>query len=219
MVATGHMKVQRYVHDQRRVTDWFFLARSYLEAARCLAHEYGASEQSQADLASPLIFNLRHGLELYLKFLVLGTGETSAFDFNHNIHAPFSKVRRSLAELDDQSVAYAADGLGIERGMIRKYLEVLSWNVEKITEKYYSYGFLAIPIEDEKNELFRYPSTIDAGVAFDSSKVHERLSPAEVVEDVESLRNFLWSFFLMFAKNEAGTHVWTSWGAAENADV
>jgi hypothetical protein len=159
---------------------------------------------------------LRHGLELYLKFLALGLGETDVRGFSHDIHALFSKVRAGLAAVDDESIAYAADELGVERELIRKYLEALSWNVERITEKYYSYGFLsdgAAPIEDKKNELFRYPANIDPGVAFDTSTAYEKLIPADVSEDVESLRQFVWSFLLMFAKNEAGTHVWKNWGS------
>ena len=223
METAGQIKVHRYVHDQRRTTEWFWFARSYLEAARCLAREYRMSEQSRSALASPLIFNLRHGLELYLKFLALGLGESDVRGFNHDIHALFSRVRSSLATLDEESIGYAAEGLEIDRAEIRKYLEALSWKVEQVTKKYYSYGFLSrgvAAIEDKKNELFRYPANTSAGRAFDTSNVHEKLVAAEVADDVESIIRLLWSFFLMFAKNEGGTHVWKSWGnEVKSADV
>ena len=213
------MKVQRYVHHPNRAADWFWLARSYLEAAACLAKQYGDSERARSDLAPPLVFTLRHGLELFLKLLVLAAGETDTRGFNHNIHALFSKVRLILADVDESSVDYAADALGVGRVEIRKYLEALSWHVEKIAEKYHSYRFLDSPIEDEKNELFRYPSTLDGGIRFDVWNVHEKVSPTEVAADIKSLLDFLWSFFFLFGRDESGKPGWKNWGQEASADA
>jgi hypothetical protein len=206
---TGRDKVQAYIHAGSRTGEWFWYTHSYLDAAKILALANGESSDGQKHLIIPLIFNLRHALELLLKFLAYGTGTLDKIN-HHDIPTIFAGVAESLEGIDEQSLSFAAEGLGVEPELIAKYLRIMSEKVQQATNKYYSYGFLTddqVPIDDPKNILFRYPSTTLEKGAFDPYELKKRVLAADILKDIELLSNFAWSVYLMFGKNQDGLHV------------
>src|SRR6266496_1652891 len=99
---TSWDKVQRYVHAGSRTSEWFWYARSYLDAAKILALAYGERSEREKHLIIPLVFNLRHALELLLKFLAYGTGALDSIN-HHDIRDIFAGVAGSLEGIDEQS--------------------------------------------------------------------------------------------------------------------
>src|SRR5258708_1189537 len=150
-------KVQKYAHSADRTAQWFWYARAYFDGAKLLAQAYKGDDATK-HLIIPIVFNLRHALELLLKFLAYGTG-TIATIRTHDIHRIFTEMASELGKLSAESLRFAAGGLGVEQDLIAKYLKIMNEKVERATEKYYSYGFLTDdqrPIDDPANQLFRY---------------------------------------------------------------
>ncbi len=201
-------KIQKYVHSGDRTTSWFWHARAYFDAAKQLAIVYGEGGDASKHLIAPLIFNLRHAIELLLKFLAYGTGTTDSIN-HHDIHRIFLGVSEALAAIDKESLAFAADGLGIEEAFLAKYLAIMSEKVEGTTKKYYSYGFLTddqTPIDDPNNVLFRYPSNTITKGFFDPEELKRRVPVTEILQDIELLSRFAWSIYIAFGKNQDGLH-------------
>jgi hypothetical protein len=199
-------RVTKYVHARSRTVEWFWCARSYFEAAKSLALAYESDEPAHETLFSPLLYNLRHALELMLKFLAYSMGETPKDISHHDIHKVFLRVQSALGSLDDESLSFAASGLGLQKDLIVKALRITTEKVEALTNKYHSYTFLSSPIDDRNNELFRYPASTTAG-AFSLAGCHTELHTAEISADIKVLYDFLWFVLLAFAKNNQGLHV------------
>ena len=125
------VKVLKFGFDRSRIGEWIWLAVSYFEAARHLAKEK-ADDSRQHRLASPIIYCIRHGIELLLKAVILASDEK--VELTHDNHFLFEKVRRALKEADGDSVAHAARALKVSEAEIRQYLDALSWKVEEITK-------------------------------------------------------------------------------------
>lgn len=201
-------KVQKYAHSGDRTSQWFWYARAYFDAAKLVAAAYKGGDATK-HLIIPIVFNLRHALELLLKFLAYGTGTIETIR-THDIHRIFTEMSSAFGALDAESLRFAADGLGVEQSLIAKYLKIMNEKVERATEKYYSYGFLTDdrkPIDDPANVLFRYPSSTAEKGHFDPEELIQRIPAAELLDDIELLSNFAWSIYLMFGKNQDGLHV------------
>lgn len=211
-------QVTRYVHAQSRTLEWYWYARSYCEAAESLATAYGSNEQAQETLFPPLVYNLRHALELMLKFVAYGIGETPVDISHHDIHRLFLRVQTALSSLDEESLAFAASGLGLEKEVIVRALQIRTEEIEVLTYKYYSYTFLSSPAEDRKNELFRYPASTTVG-PYTLEGCHTGLNPVEVSADIKVLYDFLSFILLTFAKNDQGLHLLANVGDHQSVYV
>lgn len=197
----------KYVHSPDRTFEWFWYSFLYFQAAKTLAEAYRTRTFGADTLFPPLIYNLRHALELMLKFLTYNLGEIPANLSHHNVQTIFGGVKTAIASLDDESLTFAASGLGVKKELIAQALQAATLRVETLTGKYFSYTFLATPIEDKKNELFRYPVTTESG-PFDISGCHTRLSADEILADTKELSDFLLFVVGAFAKNEKGLHIY-----------
>ena len=198
------MKVLKFQFDKNRVSEWFWLAIYYFEAADCLTHD--TVESRRTGLASPIIFNTRHGIELLLKSLMLANGE-ECVELTHDNTRLFEKVRKLLKETDDASVEHAARGLGVSSDEIRAYLSALTWKVEQICKRYTEYTFLPFKVEDPKNELFRYPGNLEGNLTIDLSGETDCLAGNDTAKDVRDLSKFSLSILVMFSKSESGQHM------------
>jgi hypothetical protein len=198
--------VEKYAHDPSRTSEWCWYSYSYFEAATVIAEAASASEERFRTLLPPLLFNLRHALELMLKFLAYGTGAQPREISHHDITRLFSLAGKSMRELDDESLDFAASGLGIDRDFLVRGIEAMVWKTEVLTNKYRSYEFLGSPIEDAKNELFRYPSSTSSG-SFDLNRLPNDLTSTEVLMDVKDLSGFALFVLVAFGRGEKGLHV------------
>lgn len=198
------MKVLKFKFDQNRVSEWLWLAIYYFEAAECLIQD--TVEWRRPGLASPIIFNIRHGIELLLKSLMLASGE-EIIDLTHDNTRLFEKVRKLLKETDDVSVEHAARGLGVTNEEIRTYLDALTRKIEEISKRYTEYTFLPFNVEDPKNELFRYPGNLEGGLTIDLSGETDFLVGNDTANDVSGLSKFSMSFLVMFGKSESRQHL------------
>lgn len=202
-------KVQKYVHSADRTGEWFWYARAYFDAAKHLALAYESGGDANRHLIIPLIFNLRHALELLLKFLAYGIGTAENIN-HHDIHRIFSGMSGALDTVSEASLEFAAEGLGVEKELISKALRIMTEKVEEATSKYYSYGFLTDdhePIDDSANVLFRYPSSTKEKARFDPEELKRKVPAAEILKDIDLLSNFAWTIYVTFGKNENGLHV------------
>ena len=200
-------RIRPYVHDESRTVEWFWFTFAYLSAAECLAKDYQARTQACQHFVAPVIYNLRNGLELLLKFLALAGGSDFKALSHHDSHELFERVRRIFAELDSESIAIAAKALGVEEPLIAKHLLILVEKTEEITRKYSKCGFRsagASAIDDPKNELFRYPSATVSSGAVDLSAWSSSLDVDELLEDVDVLQKFSLSVVGLFGRGSAG---------------
>jgi hypothetical protein len=159
---------------------------------------------------APLIYTLRHGLELLLKLLNLAASSVPGKISHHDISGLFAEARKTLESLDDASLLFAAEGLGIQKPLRFKYIPIMTGDLERIMLKYYAYEFLPEgkrPIADPKTELFRYPSSTQQGRQFTLSECSGALSPADVLTDVETVLDLLLSVYALVGRKEDGSHV------------
>lgn len=198
------MKILKFKFDKYRVSEWLWLAFSYFQAAHCLASNEHAWLRKK--LASPTIYNLRHGIELLLKSIMLASGE-EVVELTHDNSRLFERARRLLLEADDESVAHAARGLGLSTGDIRTYLLALIWKLEQNCERYAEYTFLPFKVLDPKNELFRYPCSLEGGGEIDLCSDIDILSGIDVVQHADNLSTLSLSFLVMFGKSDSGQHM------------
>ena len=197
--------VKKYLHSPIRVFEWFEYSHSYLQAAKAVAAVYADNERMQSVLFPPLVFNIRHALELMLKFLSYATGGEPQNLSHHDVHKLFLSVEKAFGTLDDESLSFAASGLGVEKDLLSNALGVSITQVESLVEKYSSYTFFPAPVDDLNNVLLRYPTNTTSG-PFILNGLHTTLSAAEVPADIEKLLGFLLFVVGTSAKIENGVH-------------
>ncbi len=107
-------KTKREKFNRARRYDWFIIPQSYFQCALigarilnkkistfaisedshldyCLKEIYGNYPQSPEYLIFPILFNFKHGIEIYLK-CIIGMKE-SEFSKNHNLLDLFKKAK------------------------------------------------------------------------------------------------------------------------------
>ena len=198
------MKVLKFSFDRYRAEEWLWLAISYFEAAEHLARE--AEKIGHRGWIAPIIFNLRHGIELFLKSVMISSG-TKIVDLTHDNHVLLNKVRSMLTEMDDASISIASRGLRCSPEEIRKYLHALARRIEGLTDKYTKYTFLPISVSDPKNELFRYPSNMEDGSHIDISGEADMIACNEMAKDAADLSSLGLCLLVMFSPDDAGQHL------------
>ena len=199
-------RIGKYVHSPQRTHEWFTYSFAYFSAADILAKSENGERLTS--LLAPIIFTLRHGLELMLKFLAFATETHPDSLRHHDIADLFSVVRTNFTDIDDESITFAATALNVEKELVKQYMIVMTDRVEAITRRYYGYEFLfdGRSVADSKNELFRYPSSSNLGESLDlqSSTLSGQLP--ELAKDIDDLTKFLLAVASLFAKLPDGRH-------------
>ena len=204
-------KIYKYVHSQDKTLEWYDYSLSYLMAVAEIANNLSSKDvKKEPDfyLLIPIIFNLRHGIELLLKFITLAAQDLPKK--NHDITELFLYVRKILSELDDETIQHASVSTELKEKNIRVAIETLTQATERIVNKYKYYSFLSedgIAIDDHKNELFRYPSIIENKFKLDLSTLRNKITVDEIKEDVDFLIKFLFIIVFVFGKKENGTPI------------
>lgn len=153
---------------------WLSFAQSYLLLAREACQELLDSrtiKHSKAvgvdwhlpyqpvDLFIPIIFNIKHGIEIFLKTLCLISGKKYIGD-SHDLYQLFNdlktKIPINLSPVNDK------DGNVVSEEEIRQFPDRMS-TLEKLILKYHHCEILngankrVINIYDRLNDIFRYP--------------------------------------------------------------
>lgn len=153
---------------------WLSFAQSYLLLAREACQELLDSRATKhskvvssdwnlpyqpADLFIPIIFNVKHGIEIFLKTLCLVSGKEYIGD-SHDLYQLFedlkAKIPVNLSPVNDK------DGNVVSEDEIKQFPDRMS-SLEKVILKYHHCEVLnganrrVINIYDRLNDVFRYP--------------------------------------------------------------
>jgi hypothetical protein len=156
------------------------------------------------NLAVPALYCLRHALELLLKFLSLGFRESLAY--THDVPKLFESVKTQLLSVDANVLEAAAASLGVDSNLIITYMQSTTDKLERIVTKYHRFTGVRDDVEDEKNEAFRYPSSLSDGTPLQATMETDCISIDSVRGDIEHLRNYLFGIALMFGKTPDGRY-------------
>jgi hypothetical protein len=193
--------------------EWFEYADSFIEITKVLITDLktkSAENQPNSPLILPILFNLRHAIELSLK--CLAKYQNQEVDKSHDPTALFKTSFGSKFQ-DPVKIKKMADSdigrkIKITSSEIKMIIKKFEKDLQEIAEKYY-YHFPLIDclgsgdfyIEDPKNELFRYPESEYVKFRFRSSAI--RFSEKEledILKDVSRLGTIL-RFFWVYLTN------------------
>lgn len=149
------------------INSWYDYAYSFADASIELLDIVIKDDRvNKRVLNIPIMFNMRHTIELTLKYFSRITKNNVDIEKNHNIMKQFDDVQKSLknnkGEIDSLTKRYASKGLTEKQ--IQDYQIKFSDKLEVIVNRYYFHSpFLEgmsskdFFIEDTNNELFKYP--------------------------------------------------------------
>ncbi|MEK9135128.1 MAG: hypothetical protein AAB451_02410 [Patescibacteria group bacterium] len=158
--------------NEVRKHDWAFFAQSYFMVAKLACQELldtrgnkhskeGTSPYNPADLFVAILFNIKHGIEVYIKTIhqfVPGVGE---YDEVHDIHQLFTRVKQKIStqKLSPQPQMFYDS-------ITQKEIDELPEDLDKIellVSYFYHLDLLKTKIgqnyeiKDVKNDVLRYP--------------------------------------------------------------
>jgi hypothetical protein len=191
--------------DRTRKYDWAIFAQSYFLIARLACQELLSSQGKRlsknqkidipytpADLFVAILFNIKHGIEVYIKTLsVFAYGE---YNPHHDIYELFTEVKRRILDLKlkpDNSPYYDAVTQDEIDSEINDFGEI-----ETLVLYFYNLDLLrskmgqCFILKDAQNDVFRYPSNkaeiqIDWGTVL-TAKVSD-VDIREIFEKLEKL--------------------------------
>lgn len=205
-------KTTKYSHSSKMDWEWFSYSMYYLEASKHLAIQLKShiikNSPNKKDIKSmlvPIVYNLRHGIELLLKYLSFGISPT--LHKTHDISELFKPINKALIAIDQAELHRIAASFDMQEKDVKDFFEEINHNIEQIVHKYHSYLFLTdgkTKIEDKKNELFRYPTIFTNSYKLDLNELSNKISADEILEDIEELLSFLLSITYLFGKTSNG---------------
>ena len=194
---------------------WFEYAIGYLMAADSIAKQIKNKLNKDGEIIKiieymyiPLIFNLRHSLELILKSLIISTNISPKL--THNISKLFEIVQERTKDFDLKQINEISKIFDVEPKVIEEYLKISIRKIRDITSKYYCYEFLSKSkknIKDEMNMLFRYPVIIENGIHIGINDLKTHIKIDEIIEEIEFLRDQIFIFVLFFGRTKCGKHI------------
>jgi len=176
-----------------------------VEAAEMLLRGASAADPASglAPLSLPATYCLRHSIELLLKFLALALNKP--LKYSHDAKSLLSAIKEPLQAIDRAELERVASLVECKPELIGSFLETSSEKIEKLANKYHEYLFLdAGRVQDPKNEIFRYPTTLSSGGNLDIDRFTESFSIDETLSEAEDLRMFLFSLLVLFGKTSSG---------------
>jgi len=195
------------------VNAWYDYAYSFADASVELLNVVIKSEKDKKHfkrtLNIPLMFNVRHTIELTLKYFSKITNNEAEIEKTHNIIKQFVKVQNSLetkeGEIDFLSKRHVSEGITKEK--IVQQQKLFAKKLELIVYRYFFYSpfFEGISsddffIEDTNNELFKYPEAKNINFYF-STNFALNLDITKIIEirvDMLDLRRMLRFFEILF---------------------
>ncbi|NOS68077.1 MAG: hypothetical protein HOO67_07015 [Candidatus Peribacteraceae bacterium] len=157
---------------------WIRPAKGYLEAMKLCCQELLDPKRNRLEndptapkgwemgyyienLISPIIYNIKHGIEVFLKGILFRFGTPN--EKSHDLRELFASVKKIVLETDWQPIDMESGQKVIDQAEIdRVKTEVLN-KLEPLIEYFYNNRILSEKLgmkdlPDPKNELFRYPN-------------------------------------------------------------
>jgi len=158
------------------IDDWSNFGLSFLKISELACKEMDEApnknkKEKVLDLFIPTIFNIKYGIEIFLKcfIVMLEEKELVEKDFHHDQIELFNKVPSLIEEKRvEQTIAEKANKNWTERDLVSvskriKILKSKIINTAVLIGKYYNYPFLEeklginFSIKDPYNTAFKYP--------------------------------------------------------------
>ena len=202
--------------DRLRNYDWVVFAQSYLYIARLACQELLNTETkhskakrmivpySSGDLFVPILFNVKHGIEVFIKAISLfAYGE---YREGHDIHELFVEIKQRIAKLKltptEQKYYDSVSKQDIEK------LPADFDRIEALVRYFYNLDLLKpligndYKIRDSVNDVLRYPDS-KAAVQIDWSTILDgrvtNTAIEEILEKTEDLSELLNKVGYIFA--------------------
>lgn len=183
--------------------DWLEFAQSFLLLARLACQELEDTQTkkhskttrhdqgvdfpySETDLFIPIVFNIKHGIEVFIKTLrIISIGD---YEEGHDLKDLFKDLKQVLPL---SKIKQTKDGRGNE--ITQEDIDNMPGNIaelEGLTLKYYHCEFIRrgkklVNIYDKTNDIFRYPNN-KAEVKIDLGLVDESIIRS-VHEDIDKM--------------------------------
>ena len=205
-------KIIKYLHTSDRCYEWYEYSYSYMVTAKYLAEKVKQLENDDAPskieakcFLRPLLFNLRHSIELFLKFLSLITGKQ--LEQTHDISSLFAYLGKAYNEIDRDSLESASKAFDLPIEAIEGGISFTITEIETIVDKYRHFLFLTdgkVKIDDEKNELCRYPTSTESGHIIDIGRLNKSIGADEILRDLKCLIDFGFMVIITFFRRSDG---------------
>lgn len=200
--------------NDRLTNEWYYYAYSFIKAAESILDDTTKRDSDARVLIIPAIYNLRHSVELTLKFLLRVTevSKDNSKDKTHNIYEQFKRLRDVLQKEEGNMkliISKYASANITEESIIKLRANLVD-SFEAIVNKYYFQVLIQetlksadIYFEDTNNELFKYPEANNLKVSISADAVlNIEMSNIELMkEDVKELIRVLKFFDHVFKKD------------------
>ncbi len=186
-----------------RVYEWIqfygsYLAIAYLGCQELEDKKYKTPDNKEyeiEDLIIPVYFNLKHGIEIYIKTLHLVLDDK--YDQGHDIKILFSKLKTKIDNNKPNiKETTAPNNYIVTKDDVEKFPEYLN-EIEDSINYFYEVGLLQKKIKDnfliydEMNDIFRYPEN-KATIDIEWPAILKRFNSQDILEIKEQVKN-LWA--------------------------
>lgn len=204
-------KVIKYKNSPDRTIEWYQFSIAYLQAILFLVihlKEQGEEEEDQIrsyKLLIPLLFNMRHFIELMLKFMSYSTSIPQKL--THDLSELFKHFQSQIENTDKSKISKMSTYLNLPVEDVYATLIKRTNQLGVIANKYCRYSFLLddnISIDDPKNELFRYPVSFNTDFKLDLENIHKKITLDEILADLDFLNTEALIFCHFFGFTEKG---------------
>ena len=157
-------------YDVENKYSWLTFAQSYLTIANAACENVLTGSKNSltdpmnfeyraAELFIPVVFNIKHGVEVFIKTLAFIIKDKYSRDVRHDIKSLFSTLKSIIPK--DLKPFEGADGNKVTQEEIDQIPQSLQ-KLEELVLKYYHCDFVfkgrrVVDIYDRMNDLFRYP--------------------------------------------------------------
>ena len=206
--------------NQNNKDAWLYFSQSYLQIAKLACQELIESKHNKhddnifweyhiEDLIIPIIYNAKHGIEIFIKTINLIID--NKYDEGHNIHKLFDGLKQKIEKLDLKPCAIGGDK--ITQKMINNFPKHID-ETEKLVKEFYEVHLLKPKIKDNfvmydiKNDIFRYPEN-KASIQINWGEVWPRFNIDEIkklkakIEKLHDLLNNVGYFITILLKPNA----------------
>ena len=200
---------------QNNKNNWLYFSQSYLQIAKLACQELiHPKHNKRSDVKSfwqyhteeliiPIFYNIKHGIEIFIKTLILiidNKNNPDKPDAIHDIYKLFNGLKQKFKKLKLKPCVLEKDQ--ITQKMIDNFPEDID-KIEKLIQEFYKVELLKskigndFTIYDIQNDIFRYPNN----KALIEVNWEETL-PRFKKEEIEELKNNIKKLYNLF--NSAG---------------
>lgn len=194
--------------------DWARFAIGYLQLAELACLEITEKKYTDdkskfriEEIYIPALFNLKHGIEIFLKTFIiefLNKEYLDQSDYSHNIEEIFSKFRQNIKEerLESAIKKFRKENPDAKDSLRDKNI----FNeLEKIVKKYHNLNPLKEKIgtdyliRDTENTALKYP-TNNLNICIDYGKVSKKFTEQDALEsllDSITLQTIFWNLYTL----------------------